>query len=375
MDCDAAYYELYYAEITVSKHGSFCIPHPVSYFGQFLEELGDATVYVEENASVKNDSILRQRFSLDCHVENEDPLTLIHHVRFLEAVQLFHLSGWLSKKKEREAEFSRAARAPMASDPYDIHETPAPSVLCAWRDSSRDFMTHLYAYATLPRSLIEQIQEFVGQERIVEVGAGTGYLAQLLQRQGVAVDAFDCRPGKQNEYHGSTPTFLPITAMNSSTVIENEHQTFVLLLCYPPPDSSMAVDTLRAFLKHGGKRVVYVGEFKGLTGTSSFERVLVSKFDCLKRLPCPTWGTDAAWVTLWQRRTTGNKSKTILLPCAMCGAESCQRLRLVRYLVYCSAACWKKHANNGLSKHLQLSSVALGSPLPDFADEQAFLVL
>ena len=375
MDCDAVYYELYYTEITMSPNHSRLnhVPHPVIYFGESLEELNDAEQFVQQQQCT-DESLLRARFSLDCNVNEEDALTVLHHIRFLETIQLFHLSGWLSRQ-EITSDFAKAARAPVASGLYGMHETPAPPMLGAWRDSCRDFLTHLYAYATMPRAIREAMQTIVGKERVVEVGAGTGYLASLLQRNGVTIDAFDCRPGEQNEYHGSTPTFLPIKAEDSSKVVAKETLTFVLLLCYPPPDSSMAIDTLRTFLNRGGKRIVHVGEFKGLTGTSAFERLLAKEFNCLKRFPCPTWGTDAASVTCWERKKQGDKIQSVLLPCVVCGKESQNRLRFIRYLTFCGAVCWEKHASSDLQSHCMLSSVGIGSDVPDFGCRSTFLAL
>ena len=378
IECDAVYYELYYMEITISSSLSgrqLFVPHPSFYFGECLEELNEADQYYREKSQV-DDIGLRGSHSLTAFEDilEEDPLTAIHHIRLLETIQMFHLSGWLSKK-ETQNNFGKAARQSIGSSPFDIHETPAPPLLSSWRDSCRDFLTHLYAYATIPTKTRDEIKHFVGQERVVEIGAGSGYLATLLSRQGVAIDAFDSRPGKLNDYHGSTPTFLPIQAGDGTKLIAQQHQPFVLLLCYPPPDTPMAVDTLRQFAKRGGNRFIHVGEFKGLTGNAAFERTLTSEFICTRRFACPTWGTDSASVTFWERKEKSDNRCSVLLPCVVCGEESKQRFRFVRYLCYCKASCWKQHASKSLPAHLKLATVEIGLALPEFGDNDAFLSL
>ena len=379
IDTDAVYYELYYVEITTgcASSGSsqqHFVPHPNFYFGESLEELHEADRYYREISQV-DDTALRHSLTTFEAIIHEDPLTIMHHVRFLETIQVFHLSGWLSDK-ERYDDFVRVVHQSIGSSSlYDIHETPAPPLLASWRDSCRDFLTHLYAYATIPNSIRDGIQDFVEQDRVVEIGAGSGYLASLLTRQSVIIDAFDSRPGKLNDYHGSTPTFLPIQTGDGGKVITQQHQPFVLLLCYPPPDTSMAVETLQQFVKRGGNRLVHAGEFKGLTGNGAFERMLTLEFICTKRFTCPTWGTDSAYVTFWEKKEKSDNRCSILLPCVICGKESQQRFRLVRYLCYCSAPCWKEHASKSLRTHLKLSTVEIGSSLPEYGDKAWFLSL
>ena len=371
MECDAVYYYLYYLQTTnVSKQNDF-VPHPVFYFGETLDELDDAKNHcLRRIKHFENDS-LRKRFSLNCRPLEEDPLTVIHHVRFLETVQLFHLSGWLTAN-ETESQFRLAARHPVGPGIYERHETPAPALLRDWRDSCRDFLTHLYSYATIPRSLLHQMKNFVGKERVVEVGAGTGYISSLLRKVGVNVDAYDSRPGKQNEYHGSTPTFIPISEGDAAAVMDRQQQPFVLLICYPPPDSSMAVDTLQKFLEKGGTKIIHVGEFYGLTGTLAFTDLLAKKCVCVKRFECPTWGTDAAWMTLWERQRSVGSHAT-LLPCTICGEESTKRFRFARYLQYCSSTCWEMSTKQNLSAFLEFGSVAKLPDMPEFSEETAFL--
>jgi hypothetical protein len=373
IDCDSIYYDLYYLEITSKPTRRHFVPHPSYYFGESLEELSQAMQLCQNQSTQVCNPSLNDRFHLDCNAAEEDPLTALHRARFLETLQLFNPSKKLGSRQDLREEFLRAARSQEGSK--TIHETPAPLLLRDWRNSCRDFLTHLYAYATLPRTTVTRIQSFVDNQRVVEVGAGTGYLTKLLQDDGLSVDAFDVRPGQENEYHGSTPTFVAIQPGNASRVVTKQKQPFVLLLCYAPPDSSMAYDTLRSFVKAGGERLVHVGEFRGLTGTREFEDLLQSRFTCVsEHIPCPTWSTDASSVTFWTK-SHRDDVQAILLPCVVCGKEAGKRFRLVRHLHYCNADCWNQHVESSLGDHLRLASVHLDPQGVSFEDKNAFLNL
>jgi SAM-dependent methyltransferase len=246
------------------------------------------------------------------------------------------------------------------------HETPAPEILMRWRDSCRDFLCHLYSYATLPHSTLDRLRDVLLEHkvnRVLELGAGTGYLAQLLNERvagdGIFVEAVDLHPpapsslsavSARNEYHGDTPPFYTITSGSESTILARRRSDMprtALLLCYPPPDSSFAYDALRTFTECEGQLVVFVGEFKGLTGNANFERLLQSQYACVDRLPCLCWVTDASMVTVWERISPMpiGVPTALLLPCSSCGvAESIKRCRLLRCLSYCSRRCFDSHA-------------------------------
>jgi hypothetical protein len=114
-----------------------------------------------------------------------------------------------------------------------------------------------------------------------------------------------------------------------------------LLMCYPPPQSTMAYDTLKAFQEAGGKYLIHIGEWRGLTGSNEFEELLLKDFRCVYRVPCSSWGTDASDVTIWER---GSGKASLLLPCISCGeSEATRRSRLLRHAVYCNRKCYQQH--------------------------------
>ncbi|KAL7563294.1 hypothetical protein ACA910_016654 [Epithemia clementina (nom. ined.)] len=406
--CDELYYELYYLDLTNHKHGApepFFIPHPTVYFGEAYES-GEMQDLIDQSLMLKSlDGTAMKWYNIRLSNESklqinnddadDDALTVVHRIRFFETLLFFQKAGL-----QDDASSAQTLWQATAVSAAQEHETPAPPLLRKWRDSARDFMTHLYGYATLPPSHIDEIVAICPKHgTLLELGAGTGYLAHLLQQKGVKVRALDIAPTtswssnaitkhKQNsvpinEYHADTPAFTfvergqidmlkkALQALGSP----NERAACTLLLAYPPPDSEMGYRALKAFVEMGCTTFVYVGEFQGLTGTRQLDIFLENHGTEMKsRLPCPTWGTDAATLSFWKLNATPRPSpKSIISLCDNCNTNSGRRrLRIMRHLHYCSKDCWHEHRRtrvlrdylvcSGLCGQVSIDELSFGDP-------------
>jgi hypothetical protein len=406
--CDEIYYRLYYLQITdqmptmtmVHQDGAvkfMFLPHPTQYFG--LEDMTmDPTTILESqqwcrhNITLPESCLQRMGYhspstgSRDQANGNDNhPLETIRRIRLIETVSIFRTSGWSQSEATRK-EVMRSLVPDPSKRSMEEEETPAPSLLMEWRDSCRDFLCHLYAYATLSTASLSAMARFA-KGGILEHGAGTGYLAHILtNKYKVKVEAFDVCPSVErlsptstlNDYHGLTPGFTKVHKGGIATLRRHsgDARTVTLLLCYPPPKSSMAYDMLKAFTDQGGMLFIHVGEFRGLTGSKEFEEFLLCHYQCDKRFPCLSWGTDAAEVTLWRRRSSDETGDSLLLPCSYCGKrEAVSRCRLLRYLVYCSKKCCKQDA---VSRGIHLNQYMIDLPdvkCLEFRDDTHFSLL
>jgi len=193
------------------------------------------------------------------------------------------------------------------------------------------------------------------------IGAGVGYWAYLLREAGAEVHAFDSAPPaathgaataqtKINTYHGDCPSIARVEAGSPRVLTHARWRSHTLLLCYPPPRSSMAARSLSAY---GGDTVIHVGEWLGDTGDITFERQLAAEWQLTERLPLPCWGDTVEDLTVWKRRKVKASSTAHpVLACDACGRMGSlslpkarnqpgllRRCRYCRLACYCSARC------------------------------------
>jgi len=135
-----------------------------------------------------------------------------------------------------------------------------------------------YGWAVPDRKSIEKIKQFVGNDQVLEIGSGLGTWAKLLQDEGIYV----------------TPT--DISVENSHTEVYEENHinsinTFnnhtVLMMVWPPYDSPMATEALKAFK---GNKLIYVGEgHGGCTGNDCFFDILYDNWELIEKVHIKQW--------------------------------------------------------------------------------------
>lgn len=222
----------------------------------------------------------------------------------------------------------------------------------------QDAACHLFAYAIPSEEALTRIRSF---GPIVEVGAGTGYWAALLRQWGTIVDAYDIHAtayalrlqagsawegqdvfnsstNASNEYHGDTPAFTVVKTGGPEKI--KRHPGSTLLLCYPPPHDPMAERCLKLYK---GDTLLYVGEWRGNTGTRDLEAVLLREWQLEERLSLPAWGSEANSLMVWRRRAPQGFSSASELPCrADCGKTATHRCRLCCDMAFCSQQCMER---------------------------------
>jgi hypothetical protein len=136
---------------------------------------------------------------------------------------------------------------------------------------------------------------------IVEVGAGTGYWASLLEARGVDTVPYDRAPpvanGDDNQYHRGARTWTRVHAAGAP--VTARHADRSLLLCWPPHDTSMAQDALDAY---DGSTVIYIGEGPGgVTATPGFFAALARGFAVTTSVAIPRWHGYGDRLSVWSR--------------------------------------------------------------------------
>ena len=213
--CDAAYFRLYYLQNSGNlqiENEEIFVPHPPTYFGSknlawdALDYTTDLLKTIRQNHNNTRDDRwddLIKELGIAPSTGGLDPLSFMQRNRLSESILLFRNTSWTESKEVKSQFIESVNQKSKEQDSeslfYETHETPAPAILQEWRDSCRDFLCNLYAYATLSPDMVDEIKTTLQDKHfvcksIVEIGAGTGYVANLLGKAGLSVKAFDVAP-------------------------------------------------------------------------------------------------------------------------------------------------------------------------------------
>jgi len=373
---DALYYRLYYNQVAgntanlmeASRHSHvpnlrdhFVTPNLARdvYEGEesWKSFLSNTNEHVEGKEAIPCTIADMVRFDDASPSNISNPLFELYKARMKETVHLFYASGWYKHASVQRQHIDALRAYRSSTQQQEEHETPAAKALVMWRDSCRDFACNVYAYASITSPMLKKMKEVLvsnGIESMIEIGAGTGYIANLIEQAGLPIQALDIAPTSNcidsfNDYHGKSPSFTLVEEGGPSSLLSIvQIKKKALLLCYPPPGSLMARDCLKNFMRSGGNYIVHIGEFAGLTGCARFETILSTNFRCELRMSCPSWGTDAAFLTIFKRNDRRCKEENaVLIPCSNCSVRpATKRCLLARSLAYCGKNCFLQHARS-----------------------------
>lgn len=171
-----------------------------------------------------------------------------------------------------------------------------------YKYNRREQFINEYGWSVPDREAIESIKEFVGNEPIIEIGAGYGLWAKLLQDAGVTVKATDLlqEPEEHHMYNPKARSFTDVEQMSHQDAMQAYGHYGVLMLAWPPYDESMAAETLKTFR---GNKLVYVGEGSGgCTADDEFCSILTSNWQNVGRVNIPQWWGIHDDLSLWVRK-------------------------------------------------------------------------
>lgn len=147
-----------------------------------------------------------------------------------------------------------------------------------------------YGFAVPSDQAIEAIKEFIGDDCAVELGAGLGYWASLLQQRGAQVSPYDLHPpGKRSKNRYEFRGNKPHTAIKrgSYEMLSNNKYWNALILIWPDYNTSMAYETIKRFT---GNKFIYVGEGKGgCTADDAFHDYVHEHWDLANHISIPSW--------------------------------------------------------------------------------------
>jgi uncharacterized UPF0146 family protein len=167
---------------------------------------------------------------------------------------------------------------------YLSHPIPTPDKLLS-DFKKRDKYVNTIAWAIPDDNAIAQIASFVKEETILEIGAGLGYWAKLLQDKGVKIIPTDSK--EMDWKHNQLPAYTDVICLSHKQVLKKYSDASVLFLYWPPYDSPMATESLSAFK---GDKLIYIGEGEGgCNGDDRFFDMLSEYWLEKKVVVIPQW--------------------------------------------------------------------------------------
>ena len=168
---------------------------------------------------------------------------------------------------------------------------------------------------------------------LVEVGAGTGYWAAVLQQRGVDILAFDAEPpsAEMSNNFFYDFAFTDVLKGAGATIFGQRPELAKRALVLVWPNNADAIDNpefaetghpiwdadcLEQYIAAGGATVIYVGEREsqiavvagapsdsGITGSRRFQAMLAEFFTLVQEVAIPRWVTAADDLTVWRRKS------------------------------------------------------------------------
>ena len=175
---------------------------------------------------------------------------------------------------------------------YNIWKKLPPGRFATWR--LRRTLTKKFAWAIPDQTAIELCCKY---SPIIEIGAGTGYWASLISAQGGKITCFD-KYVDHNDY-GHTKQYIEV-AQGDHTILERFPHIKTLFLCWPPYDTAMAYNCIKAFK---GKYLIDIGEGPhGCTGNDAFHNELEVNWDLVENYCIPQWDGMHDELNIYKRK-------------------------------------------------------------------------
>ena len=155
------------------------------------------------------------------------------------------------------------------------------------RMARRNPFTCALSWCLPSNEIVQKISTFIGKdEPVLEIFSGRGLLAKLLQLSGINISATDIRD--------QDDAFIEVEPLEASKAIQKYKPRVLVLSWAPDWDKICVQDALLWFIKLGGTKVVWIGEYGGCgSGGEGFEKLLEECF-IQERSEMPHWITFGA---------------------------------------------------------------------------------
>lgn len=131
-----------------------------------------------------------------------------------------------------------------------------------------------YGFVLLNEKLIKSVSKHLNNKKIIELGAGTGWLSHQLQKNNIDITPID-KKIKNNDY-GFNTTYTDILECDAIEYLKKNNNYDTVILSWPNYSEDFAYEVLKNIPK--GKELIYIGEREGgCTANDDFFNLLADK--------------------------------------------------------------------------------------------------
>lgn len=154
-----------------------------------------------------------------------------------------------------------------------------------------------YSFALPDPQALQVIKKY---SPIIELGAGTGYWAKLLNEIGCLVLAYD-KHITGNHYFKEKVGYHYSVMEGDESVLDSYTEEYNLFLCWPDYDCEWAFNALKCFK---GQYVIYIGEgYGGCTADDDFHEELERYWERVEEHDLKQWWAIHDELTVYKRKT------------------------------------------------------------------------
>lgn len=140
----------------------------------------------------------------------------------------------------------------------------------------RQYYIKHFGFTLINEDFLYDISDYLKDKKVVEIGAGTGFLSKKLNDNGIQITAVDQVASDANSY-GFQKNHFPIFIDSGEEYLKTVGKSFdTVLLSWPNYDTPFATSILQSMSQ--GQELIYIGEgYGGCTADDSFWDLLETK--------------------------------------------------------------------------------------------------
>jgi hypothetical protein len=201
-------------------------------------------------------------------------------------------------------------KLPHEKDPnycvYPENDEDNPLVITKEMVQNQLYFQKTWAYALPTQKALDTIMLYSGKKGFLEVAAGIGYWASLLEEMHADIIATDIKDKERDKFFKGDHEYTEVIKMDALTAIQ-EYRDRTLIMVYPHSDDDWPIEVLQ----------VYTGEYLILVYgdgciSDQLGEILWDFWDAVVELSVTHWPIIPAQMTVYQRKPPLNMKTEIL---------------------------------------------------------------